>query len=80
MISFSDLCEKEVINLCDGKRLGYVCDAEIDTECGRIIRIAIPAKNGLFVGKARIYIKWNSIERIGEDTVLVRYTEIQTNK
>ena len=26
--SFTALREKEVINLCDGHRLGYVCDVE----------------------------------------------------
>ena len=79
-VSFSEISDKEVVNLCDGKRLGYVCDADIDTECGRITRLAIPAKRGLFPGKSRIYIRWENIERIGEDIILVRYTEIQQNK
>ena len=26
----TDLNEKEVINLCDGARLGNVCDVEVD--------------------------------------------------
>ena len=77
VVSFSDLSDKEVINLCDGKRLGYVCDADIDTECGKIIRLSIPAKGGLFPGKSRIYIRGENIERIGEDIILVKYTEVQ---
>lgn len=80
IVSFSDISDKEVVNLCDGKRLGYVCDADIDTECGKIIRLALPAKSGLFPGKNRIYIRWDNIERIGEDIILVRYTEIQSCK
>ncbi len=80
IVSFSDISDKEVVNLCDGKRLGYVCDADIDTECGKIIRLGIPAKNGLFPGKNRIYIRWENIERIGEDIILVRYTEVQSCK
>ena len=79
-VSFSEIRDTEVVNLCDGKRVGYVCDADIDPECGRITRLAIPAKSGLFPGKSRIYIRWENIERIGEDIILVRYTEIQQNK
>ncbi len=80
IVSFSDISDKEVVNICDGKRLGYVCDADIDCECGKIIRLAIPAKNGIFAGKNRIYIRWDNIERIGEDIILVRYTEVQSCK
>ncbi len=80
VVSFSDLCEKEVINLCDGKRLGYICDIDIDIECGKIIRIALPAKNGFFPSKNKIFIRWDNIERIGEDIILVRFTEVQSCK
>ena len=33
---FSELKEKEVINICDGKRLGSICDLEIDSMTGKI--------------------------------------------
>ena len=29
-----ELREKDVINVCDGKKLGYICDMDIDTDCG----------------------------------------------
>ena len=35
-VKYSELIKKEVINTCDGCRLGYVCDLEIDAMCGRI--------------------------------------------
>ena len=34
MEKFSDLQEKEVINICDGRRLGFVGDLELDIPSG----------------------------------------------
>lgn len=71
--------EKDVINLCNGKRLGYVSDAEIDINTGRVIRIIVP-RNGKCLsfggGKNSITIPWQNIERIGDDAILVRFSEL----
>ena len=32
----SDFRQKEVININDGKRLGFVCDVEINLKSGRV--------------------------------------------
>ena len=42
---FSELREKEVINICDGRRLGFVCDVEIEMPAGKICTLIIPAEN-----------------------------------
>ena len=39
---FSCLQEKEVINICDGRRLGCVCDLELDAISGKICTLIIP--------------------------------------
>ena len=31
---YTDLRQKEVVNLCDGKRLGCICDVIIDCRAG----------------------------------------------
>ena len=70
----TDLCEKEIINLKDGCRLGNVSDVEIDTVTGRLTAIIICGKNKLFgLGgrTADIRISWEQIEVIGDDTILV---------
>ena len=36
MVRLDELESKEVINIRDGVRLGYVCDLELDLACGRI--------------------------------------------
>ena len=72
--STAELGEKEVINLCDGERLGYVVDFEIDICDARVKALIIPAEIGLFgcpKGESLV-IPWDKIECIGEDTILVK--------
>ncbi len=69
-----DLREKEVINLCDGTRLGCPCDFEFNSCDGRIVALIVP-RGGGFLGLGRAHdliIPWNKIECIGEDAILVR--------
>ena len=40
--------QKEVINLTDGRRLGYVQDVEANFETGEITAIIVPGTNKLF--------------------------------
>ena len=74
---FSDLENKEIINISDGKKLGLVgnCDLTIDLKTGRILEIIIPERDGFwdgFMGKERtMTISWKSIKKIGQDTIIV---------
>ena len=71
---FSSLQEKEVINICDGKRLGCVCDLELDIVTGMICTLVIPEDGGKwnFFGKERaFFVPWRCIRRIGDDIILV---------
>ena len=80
-ITFDELRAKEVINLCDGRRLGFICDAEIDPECGRICAVFVPSEPGLFFTRCeRLRIGWDKIEKIGDDIILVRSEETRTEK
>lgn len=65
--------QKEVVNLTDGRRLGYVQDVEANFETGEITAIIVPGNAKLFSigGKNDIIIPWNRIKRIGEDIILV---------
>ena len=74
MSSFSELRNKEVINIKDGSLLGCVCDVEFNSCSGEITAIVLPG-NGILASlssKNRIVIPWCDIERIGKDTVLVK--------
>ena len=69
-----ELRDKEVINLCDGSRLGCPTDFEFNSCDGRISALIIAGQCG-FLGLGRskdIIIPRSKIECIGEDTILVR--------
>ena len=72
--STADLRRLEIVNLCDGTRLGYASDFEFDCEDARILAIVIRGNCGLFgFGKEDdLVIPWSFIECIGEDTILVK--------
>ena len=73
----SDMHEKEVINISDGTRLGYVDDLEVDTCTAQITALVIGGCNRLFglLGRgADIVIQWKDIEVIGDETILVNFS------
>lgn len=82
-----DLRNKEVINIKDGMRIGCVNDIEVDMKSARLVAIIVygrPKCFGIFGREDDIIIKWEEIEVIGEDTILVchnvRCKHKKTNK
>ena len=74
MLRTSELQVKDVINIVDGKRLGWMRDIEVDLERGRVTAIIVPRPGGLFgwFSRSRDYvIPWENVFRIGEDVILV---------
>ena len=75
MLSTEGIKNKEVINITDGKSLGYVGDIEVNLEEGRIEGIVLPAEKGIFGffggGEEDVVIKWENIKTIGDDVILV---------
>jgi YlmC/YmxH family sporulation protein len=71
--TFTDLTDKQVINVCDGKMLGYIVDLQIEITNGRICAIILPGEKGTFGFKkcTDVIIPWEKICRIGEDAILV---------
>lgn len=71
-----DMRNKEVINVKTGVRLGCVSDIEIDTHEAKLIAIIIYGRLkcfGLLGRDDDIIIRWEDIEVIGEDTILVKH-------
>ncbi len=69
-----DFKHKEVVNINDGKRLGYVQDVCADLETGMITAIIVPGGNkviNIFSQVNDINIPWSKIKCIGEDLILV---------
>ncbi|MDP2892587.1 MAG: YlmC/YmxH family sporulation protein [Bacillota bacterium] len=70
----SELRQKEVINIPDGKRLGCVCDLDMDICEGKICAIIVPGPSrffSFFRAERGFVIPWCRIKRIGEDVILV---------
>lgn len=70
----ADLRCKEIINVTDGSRFGYVGDVEVDLDTGQICALVVPGRLRLFglLGREedRIF-PWESVRRFGEDIILV---------
>lgn len=74
MIKISDLRNRDVINIIDGKRLGNIIDIDLDLEKGRVIALVLPGRNrgfGVFSKREDLVVPWDKIIRIGRDVVLV---------
>lgn len=70
-----DFKHKEVVNINDGKRLGYVQDVCADLETGIITSIIVPGGSNkllnIFSQTNDIVIPWQNIKCIGDDLILV---------
>ena len=75
----SDIRQKEVINITNGKRMGAVIDIEFSTD-GHIEAISVPGPFKMvdvFRGGGRgIRIPWKMVKKIGEDVILVELDEM----
>lgn len=74
MIRISDIMEKEIINVKNGKRLGYITDIDMDINEGRILSFTITGndgKNFFSRGYTEETITWSDVLKIGCDTIIV---------
>ena len=69
-----ELRRKEVINITDGGRLGFVGDVDFHLPEGQAAALIIygPARFfGLFGRGEEYYIPWDCIRQVGDDIILV---------
>lgn len=74
----SELKRKEVINICDCRRLGFVGDADFDPCTGQILTLIVPGPGCVcgFLGREKeIVIPFGDVCQIWDDIVLVRVPE-----
>lgn len=83
LMRICDLRQKEVINQCNCKRLGFVDDVEIDICNGCIVAIIVPGEPklcGLFGRDSEFIIPFKCIIQIGEEIILVSVKEEEVLK
>lgn len=69
-----ELCNKDVINIENGCKVGYVYDVEVDMCSGQISTLLVSvSEKGLMLRKPECFrILWSDIVVIGEETILVK--------
>jgi len=69
-----ELRQKEVINVKDGCRYGYVADIEFCPNKGQIKKMIVPGPAkvfGMFGRDEEFCLPWDCIKKIGNDIILV---------
>ena len=75
-MKLSDLQNKDIVNVNDGRNIGNIIDVKIDEFSGNIVSFVIEPNRNFFrlfnkTGRVDTEIKWKSITKIGEDVILV---------
>lgn len=74
MVRIYELRQKEIINVKDGSRFGFVADLEINVKNGEISKIIVPGPArvfGVFGRDTEYCIPWDAIKQVGDDIILV---------
>lgn len=66
----SDLQNKDIINVFDGKKVGAIIDVSLDKE-GKIVEMSVQKRRFIFFSGGVSKIKWSQIDKIGKDVILV---------
>ena len=72
-ISFCEMRSKEVVNMCDGKKLGHIIDLSI-TLSGQVLGLILPNDKNIFRtanSSNCLFVPWCNICRMGDDIILV---------
>jgi len=78
-MTFSELKQKDVVNIFDGRRLGKPIDLVLNT--GACVEaLVVPSGSGGLLNllkqeKEGCFIPWNQVLRIGDDVILVEIHE-----
>ncbi len=70
----SELQEKDIINMSNGKNLGKIIDVTVEE--GKIYNFVIEPKRfffSFFRHYDEVLIKWDEINTIGEDVILIKF-------
>ena len=69
-----DLQYKEIVDIADGTRYGFLSDVELDGERGTVAALVVSGRRrllGLLGREPDVAFPWGSVKRIGADLILV---------
>lgn len=67
----SDLQNKDIVNMNDGKMVGSIIDVLINTDGSMDSLIVERGKFFSKLSRGEVEIKWSQVKKIGEDVILV---------
>ena len=71
-MNLSDLQNKDIVNMVDGRKIGNIIDAKFNINSGVIEKLIIEPTKSLFSLKNNeMEINFSEIKKIGEDVVLI---------
>lgn len=71
-ISFTDLKQKEVVNIFDGKKLGRIIDILFENSTGTVKGVIVPGEKKFLRRGDDVFIPLDLIKKIGDDVILVK--------
>lgn len=81
--TLATLRSKEIINIKNGSKLGYVDDIEVDTSDAKVLSFIVYGRLrffGFFGKEDDIIIKCEDIQIVGTDTILVSVDDVEIAK
>lgn len=74
-VNFSELKQKEVVNVSNGSNMGKVCDISFTFPEGKVMGLTVTGSKGFKLTKHEIFLPLKCIVKIGEDAVLVNFND-----
>ena len=75
-MNLSDLQNKDIVNMIDGRKIGNIIDARFNVNSGIIEKLIIePAKSLFSLKNSEIEINFSEIKKIGTDVILIEYLD-----
>ncbi|NLM04753.1 MAG: YlmC/YmxH family sporulation protein [Clostridiales bacterium] len=79
-MKFSQIGEKEIVNLNNGSRLGIISESDllINIRTGKILSMLVPDRKGFlnfFSNDGYFEIPWECIRKIGHDMIIIELDE-----
>lgn len=78
--TFSQLKQKDVINITDGRHLGRVCDLTFSFPENHVLGFTVTGCKGFRFSKQEIFLPVKSVVKIGKDAVLVKFGKEEGDK
>lgn len=76
LFSLKDLRNLEVIDVNEGRKLGYIIDAKIDCDNYKVLSIILPIEKNSWFGKQEVVeIDWEDVIKVGVECILVNLKE-----